>query len=107
MSDGRAVDTVDDAVAAAEAVGYPVVVKAQVQVGGRGKAGGIKLADSADEVRQHAADILARTVARMPDERDCPCGTALQDAILTQPDGIPEAVRRRLEPIIGHRLAQS
>ena len=37
--------TVDEAVAAAERVGYPVVVKAQVQVGGRGKAGGIKLAD--------------------------------------------------------------
>ena len=43
--------TVDDAVAAAERVGYPVVVKAQVQVGGRGKAGGIKLANDADEVR--------------------------------------------------------
>ena len=62
VSDGRAVDTVDDAVAAAEAVGYPVVVKAQVQVGGRGKAGGIKLADSADEVRQHAADILGMDI---------------------------------------------
>ena len=38
--------------------GYPVVVKAQVQVGGRGKAGGIKLADNADEVRLHAGNIL-------------------------------------------------
>ena len=62
VSDGRAVDTVDDAVAAADAVGYPVVVKAQVQVGGRGKAGGIKLADTADEVRQHAADILGMDI---------------------------------------------
>ena len=37
-------------------VGYPVVVKAQVQVGGRGKAGGIKLAANADEVRTHAGE---------------------------------------------------
>ena len=50
VSPGEAVTTVDDAVAAAERVGYPVVVKAQVQVGGRGKAGGIKLATDADEV---------------------------------------------------------
>ena len=44
-------DTVDEAVTQAERAGYPVVVKAQVQVGGRGKAGGIKLAATADEVR--------------------------------------------------------
>jgi succinyl-CoA synthetase beta subunit len=62
VSEGRAVDTVDDAVAAAEAVGYPVVVKAQVQVGGRGKAGGIKLADSAEEVRAYATDILGMDI---------------------------------------------
>jgi hypothetical protein len=49
---GEAVTTVDEAVAAAERLNtYPVVVKAQVQVGGRGKAGGIKLANDADEVR--------------------------------------------------------
>jgi succinyl-CoA synthetase beta subunit len=58
VSDGRAVETVDDAVAAADAVGYPVVVKAQVHVGGRGKAGGVKLANDADEVRTHAGTIL-------------------------------------------------
>jgi succinyl-CoA synthetase beta subunit len=51
-------DTVDEAVAAAERSGYPVVVKAQVQVGGRGKAGGVKLAADADEVRIHAGNIL-------------------------------------------------
>jgi succinyl-CoA synthetase beta subunit len=39
-------------------VGYPVVVKAQVKVGGRGKAGGVKLADNVDEVREHAGNIL-------------------------------------------------
>ena len=58
VSDGEACTTVDDAVAIADRVGYPVVVKAQVHVGGRGKAGGVKLADNADEVREHAGNIL-------------------------------------------------
>jgi succinyl-CoA synthetase beta subunit len=58
VSPGEAVETVDEAVAAADRIGYPVVVKAQVQVGGRGKAGGIKLAANADECREHAANIL-------------------------------------------------
>ena len=58
VSPGGAADTVDDAVRVAEGAGYPVVVKAQVQVGGRGKAGGIKLANDADEVRLHAGNIL-------------------------------------------------
>jgi succinyl-CoA synthetase beta subunit len=58
VSPGGVADTVDEAVAAAEAAGYPVVVKAQVQVGGRGKAGGVKLAENVDEVRLHAGNIL-------------------------------------------------
>jgi succinyl-CoA synthetase beta subunit len=58
VSAGEAVDTVDDAVAAADKLGYPVVVKAQVQVGGRGKAGGVKLANNTDEAREHAGNIL-------------------------------------------------
>jgi len=62
VSAGEAVTTVDDAVAAAERLGYPVVVKAQVQVGGRGKAGGIKLADGADEAREHASAILGMDI---------------------------------------------
>jgi succinyl-CoA synthetase beta subunit len=63
VSKGRAVTSVDEAVAAAEEIGqYPVVVKAQVQVGGRGKAGGIKLADSAEEVRTHATNILGMDI---------------------------------------------
>jgi len=61
-SPGEVADTVDDAVAAAERIGYPVVVKAQVKVGGRGKAGGIKLAGSADEVRTHAGAILGMDI---------------------------------------------
>ena len=62
VSPGGKADTVDEAVAAADAAGYPVVVKAQVQVGGRGKAGGIKLANDADEVRTHAGNILGMDI---------------------------------------------
>ena len=62
VSPGEPVDTVDDAVIAAEDLGYPVVVKAQVLVGGRGKAGGIKLATNADEVREHASQILGMDI---------------------------------------------
>src|SRR3954452_12145376 len=70
VSPGGVAVTVDEAVAQADAAGYPVVVKAQVQVGGRGKAGGIKLAhhaaeaggiklaNDAAEAREHAANIL-------------------------------------------------
>ena len=69
-SPGGVADTVDEAVAQADAAGYPVVVKAQVQVGGRGKAGGIKLADDADEVRPTPApssgmDIKGHVVRRL------------------------------------------
>ncbi|ELY43925.1 ADP-forming succinate--CoA ligase subunit beta [Natronorubrum bangense] len=49
---------VDGVVAAAEEIGYPVAIKAQVQVGGRGKAGGIKLVDDEDEAREAADEIL-------------------------------------------------
>jgi len=55
---GDVADTVDEALAVAERIGYPVVLKAQVKVGGRGKAGGVKLATNADEVRTHAGTIL-------------------------------------------------
>jgi succinyl-CoA synthetase beta subunit len=62
VSAGDATSDVDEAVAIAERVGYPVVVKAQVQVGGRGKAGGIKLANDAAEVRLHAGNILGMDI---------------------------------------------
>jgi len=62
VSPGGVADTVEEAVAVAERVGYPVVVKAQVKVGGRGKAGGIKLADTLDEVRTHAGNILGMDI---------------------------------------------
>jgi succinyl-CoA synthetase beta subunit len=62
VSAGGVADTVDEAVEQAAKAGYPVVVKAQVQVGGRGKAGGIKLAQNADEVRTHAGNILGMDI---------------------------------------------
>ena len=52
------VQTVDEAVAAADDIGYPVALKAQAQVGGRGKAGGIELVDDADEAREVTDRIL-------------------------------------------------
>ncbi len=62
VSDGKPVTTVEDAVAAATAVGYPVVVKAQVLIGGRGKAGGVKLAADESEARAHASNILGMDI---------------------------------------------
>jgi succinyl-CoA synthetase beta subunit len=62
VSPGDVARTAGEAVAVAERIGYPVVVKAQVQVGGRGKAGGIKLASSTDEVRTHAGNILGMDI---------------------------------------------
>lgn len=58
VSDGEACQDVDTAVAVADRVGYPVVVKAQVHTGGRGKAGGVKLAETSAEAREHASNIL-------------------------------------------------
>jgi succinyl-CoA synthetase beta subunit len=62
VSSGKPVTTVEDALGAAEEVGYPVVVKAQVLIGGRGKAGGVKLAENAEETREHAANILGMDI---------------------------------------------
>jgi succinyl-CoA synthetase beta subunit len=50
--------TVDEAVAAATELGTPVMVKSQVKIGGRGKAGGVKFAKTLDDVRTHAGNIL-------------------------------------------------
>ncbi len=54
--------TPDQAVKAAEAVGLPVMVKAQVLVGGRGKAGGVKKADTLEEVKTKATAILGMNI---------------------------------------------
>ncbi len=54
--------SVDEAVAAAEEIGFPAVIKAQVKIGGRGKAGGIKVANDADEARDYAEAILGMDI---------------------------------------------
>ena len=59
VAEGRAVTSVEDSIAAAQALGGKAwVVKAQVHAGGRGKAGGVKLAKSIDEVRQITGKLL-------------------------------------------------
>lgn len=55
---GRVTDTVADARAIAEEIGKPVMIKAQVKVGGRGKAGGVKYAATPDDAQSHAENIL-------------------------------------------------
>ncbi|ESS06133.1 MAG: succinyl-CoA synthetase (ADP-forming) beta subunit [uncultured archaeon A07HB70] len=58
VPDSRLATTADEAVAAVEAVGLPAAIKAQVHVGGRGKAGGIELVHTPDGARETAARIL-------------------------------------------------
>src|SRR5919109_4657689 len=62
VPEGQHAATVPEAVEAAERLGYPVVVKAQVQIGGRGKAGGIKLAGDREEAERHAEAILGMDI---------------------------------------------
>ena len=62
VSPGGVADTVGEAVTVAQRVGYPVVLKAQVKVGGRGKAGGVKVANDVEEVSEHARNILGLAI---------------------------------------------
>jgi succinyl-CoA synthetase beta subunit len=62
VPEGRPASSVPQAVDAADELGYPVVVKAQVLIGGRGKAGGIKLAKDRHEAEQHAQAILGMDI---------------------------------------------
>jgi len=60
---GHVAKTVDEAVEAAKKLGGNIwVVKAQIHAGGRGKAGGVKLAKTLDEVKAHATEILGKTL---------------------------------------------
>ncbi|WP_445613935.1 ADP-forming succinate--CoA ligase subunit beta [Geobacillus sp. YF-1] len=63
VPNGRVAFTVDEAVEAAKALGTPVcVVKAQIHAGGRGKAGGVKVAKSLEEVRTYASELLGKVL---------------------------------------------
>jgi succinyl-CoA synthetase beta subunit len=62
VPDGHACFTVDEAVAAAEKLGFPCVVKAQIHAGGRGKAGGVKIVKDAAGARAAATEILGKAL---------------------------------------------
>jgi succinyl-CoA synthetase beta subunit len=63
VPEGYPAFTVEEAVEVAQRIGkFPVVVKAQIHAGGRGKAGGVKLANSLEEVKQYAAELLGKTL---------------------------------------------
>jgi len=53
---------------------------------------------------EHAAKVVRETVAAMPRERSCKCGSALAHAILTDPKKIPAAAKKRLKLILGKYL---
>jgi succinyl-CoA synthetase beta subunit len=62
VPDGRPARTVEEAVSAAKEIGFPCAVKAQVKIGGRGKAGGIKIAEDEAQAREHAGAILGMDI---------------------------------------------
>ncbi len=62
VPDGRPARSVEDAIAAADEIGYPCAIKAQVQIGGRGKLGGIKIAKDRHEAEEHARAILGMDI---------------------------------------------
>jgi succinyl-CoA synthetase beta subunit len=62
VPDGQPARTVEDAVAAADEIGYPCAIKAQVQIGGRGKLGGIKIANDRAEAEEHSRAILGMDI---------------------------------------------
>lgn len=66
---GTVVETAEEARAAAEQIGGVTVIKAQVKAGGRGKAGGVKIAKTPDEAFQYATDILNLTIKDLPVNR--------------------------------------
>jgi|SRR5689334_1209908 len=59
---GEVAANVEEAVASAERIGYPCAIKAQVLIGGRGKAGGIKIAQDAEQARAHAGAIIGMDI---------------------------------------------
>ena len=62
------------------------------------------LIDYLNKNSRNAKRLIARAVTLLPAEFDCPCQHALRQAIITDPKAIPDAARRRLEPIVGKYL---
>lgn len=69
IPEGQVATNPDDALAIAKELGGKVVVKAQVHVGGRGKAGGVKLANTPEEAKEHASDILGMDIKGLTVEK--------------------------------------
>ncbi|NIQ17510.1 MAG: succinate--CoA ligase subunit beta, partial [Candidatus Aenigmarchaeota archaeon] len=63
---GRVASTPDEAFDAARKLGGTCIVKAQVLVGGRGKAGGVKMASTPEEAKTHASHILGMKIKSLP-----------------------------------------
>ena len=76
----RIVETVDEAETAANELGCPVIVKAQVHAGGRGKAGGVKFAATTDDAVQYASDMLG---TRMVTNQTGPKGVPIDKVMIT------------------------
>src|SRR5690606_28477748 len=66
---GKVATTAEEAERIARELGGTVVVKAQVHAGGRGKAGGVKLAKTAAEAKEHASRIIGMTIKDLPVEK--------------------------------------
>lgn len=69
IPDGQIAFSVEQGLNIAKQIGFPVVIKSQVQVGGRGKAGGIKLSRNEQEFQKSAAQILSMTIKGLPVEK--------------------------------------
>lgn len=82
VPNGHVAYSVDEAVEAAEKLGSPVtVVKAQIHAGGRGKAGGVKVAKSLEEVRTYADEILGKTLVT---HQNGPDGTEVKRLLIEE-----------------------
>lgn len=77
---GIVATTDSEAEAAADELSLPVVVKAQVHAGGRGKAGGVKIAHTAEEARQHASNMLGSTIVT---HQTGPSGVPVEKVLIT------------------------
>ncbi len=82
VPDGQVAFSADEAVQAAGQLGkYPVIVKAQIHAGGRGKGGGVKLADTADAVREMAGQIIGMTLVT---HQTGPAGRVVKKVLVEQ-----------------------
>jgi succinyl-CoA synthetase beta subunit len=134
VSSGKAVRTAEEAVGSASEIGYPVVLKAQVLIGGRGKAGGVKLASNEAEVKElaqrilgmdirghvvrtlwveHASDIASEYYASVLLDRaakkplvmfSTEGGVEIEEVARTHPERL---VRRHVDPLTGLSLQQA